>query len=117
MAKLVKGPANILLPQDQVDEWNRRPFYRPGQAYLWILTHGWCCVGYYLGHLDPITIRVGHSNYYRSAGGQTHAQLARSGGNDQTAWEYTGDEVITVPHVIRCTPYSGEVPHGRVARR
>lgn len=105
------------LPADEVAERLATPFYRPGRAYLWILTHGWTRVGFYLGHLDPLTIRVAHSSYYRSAGSQTHAQLATGGGNAQTLWEYTGNELLTVPHVISVTEYAGEVPHGRVAHR
>lgn len=112
MAKAKRGPATM--PDDQVDQWNAVPFYRPGVAYTWVLTHGWVCVGYFVGMPDPLTIRVAHSNYYRSAGNQTHASLARNGGNVNTSWEYMGDELISRPHVIRATPYHGAVPESPI---
>jgi hypothetical protein len=94
-----------------------RPFYVPGRAYQWILSHGWVRVGYYVRHVDPLTVRVAHCSYYRSAGGQTHAALSAAGGNAQTAWEYQGDHLIGLPHVLGVSVYHGEVHRGRVAHR
>lgn len=101
---------NDRMDEKEVEAWSKNEFYQPGVPYLWVLTHGWCCIGYFIGSISPFEIRVAHSNYYRSAGDQTHAQLARKGDNEKTEWEYTGDEVILLPHIIRVTPYSGRVP-------
>ena len=111
-----KAKKRDIMPAEEVREWQSRPFYTEGEPYLWVLSHGWTCVGFYVGcGPTPLDIRVAHASYYRSAGNQTHASLARNGGNDSTAWEYMGDELITRTAVIRVTPYTGEVRRGRLA--
>lgn len=105
------------LTAGEVEAWIGRDFYQPGEAYLWVLGFGWCCVGFFARWESPFEIRVAHASYYRTAGGQTHAALARNGPTPSTAWEYHGDELLNRTQVIRVTNYRGEVPRGHVATR
>lgn len=92
------------------------PLYEPGRPYLWVLTHGWCMVGFYVRHETPLRIRVAHASYYATAG-VPHSQLAREGPGPGIKWRYLGRGEITVPHVIHATDYHAEVHRGAVRLR
>lgn len=102
--KLTAEEIEVIAPQS-------KPAYEVGRAYQWVLTQGWVVVGFFVGHgHTPFELRCVHLNYYRSAGNQTHAQLAQNGGNEATEFEYSGNGFINFGQIIYCVEYNGEVP-------
>jgi len=93
----------------ELKEQQESNYYIAGHPYQFILTHGWVMVGYFVCYHDPLTIRLAHASYYNSAGNQTHASLARNGGNENTSWEYCGDKLINKMHIIHVNKYYGKV--------
>jgi hypothetical protein len=91
----------------------KQPLYEPGLPYIWTLTFGWACVGFYVRHETPLRIRVAHANYFKNAQ-KSYADLARTGGATNTEWRYLGNYEITVPHIIGTGEYLAEVPRGPI---
>ncbi len=92
------------------------PLYETGRPYLWVLSYGWCIVGFYVRHETPLRIRVAHASYYASAG-KPHAQMAREGAGPDIKWRYAGREEISAPHVLHVMEYHAEVHRGAVRLR
>lgn len=88
-------------------------FYVPGRPYLWVLSYGWCMVGFYVEHTTPLRIRVEHGNYYRNAH-KSHAELAREGPKPETEWRYVGRDEISFHHVIHVFEYMADVPRDMI---
>ncbi len=103
-----------LAPQELL-AFASRKHYIEGEAYLWIQTFGWACVGFYICHDTPLRIRVAHANHFRAAG-VDYGRFAQEGPPPTCEWRYEGNACVREPHVIRCLEYFGEVPRGRIIR-
>lgn len=89
------------------------PFYIPGKPYMWVMGFGWCIVGFYVCHENPLTIRVAHANHFRNAG-VDYGVMANEGPAESCEWRYEGNDLLSFHSVIRVIEYHGEVPCGRV---
>lgn len=87
--------------------------YERGKSFLWVMSHGWGIIGFYIRHENPLHIRVAHANFFRDAH-VDYGTLANEGGVISTEWRYIGNSLITVPHIIRADEYWEKVPLKRI---
>lgn len=89
------------------------PFLIPGERYLFLLTEGWCAVGYYIKYETGLLIRIAHSNYFENAG-KSYANFVIEGANKDCQWKYEGNALICITQIIKILKYNGEIPHEQV---
>jgi hypothetical protein len=87
--------------------------YIPGHPYVWVMDFGWCYIGYYIRHSNPLVIRVAHKSHFRNAK-RDYGKLITEGSDPDCEWRYQGHGIISVPHIISCDPYFGSVHRGNV---
>jgi hypothetical protein len=108
---MAKKPIVTLTP-DEISE-HKSPYYVPGRPYVWVMGFGWCIVGYYVRHENPLTIVVAHANHFRNAK-VDYGQLIREGPAADCEWRYEGTDLLPFHAIQRVAPYGGEVPRGRI---
>lgn len=105
-----------LLTEKELDQFqDAGPFYVPGKPYMWVMSFGWCIIGFYIGHETPLTIRVAHANHFQNAG-VDYGVLAQEGPDPTKTcqWRYEGNSLLSFHSILRADDYGGSVPRGRI---
>ena len=110
--KLITEPRDLLDPAELELE-SRTPLLIPGHPYLWVLTHGWAVVGFFVKWETPLRIRLAHASHFHDAG-KNYERIAQEGIDKKEAWRYEGAEEINFAHEIRVCRYMGQVPRGPI---
>lgn len=92
------------------------PLLIPGRPYLWVMTHGWGIVAFYVRWETPLRVRVAHANHFHEAK-KDYGALAQEGAGKDCQWRYEGSAELTFPHLIRWYRYHGDVPRGPIRVR
>lgn len=106
-----KTKQDRLAPEELANQ--QQPYYEFGKPYTWVMGFGWCIIGFYVRHENPLLIRVAHANHFKNAK-VDYGRIMTEGPPTGCEWRYEGSVLLLLHAIQRVGEYHGEVPRGPI---